>query len=280
MTHWRLIETFGTSPALAMGLDEALLRSVGAPPTLRVYSWSPPALSLGYFQALDDVPAAADAEYVVRRITGGGAIHHHARELTFSVTIDARDPAYRGTTPESYERPHRAVIAALEELGVHGVTTRDESPSSYDGARQANFVSDRVGTGMCFHESTALDVGWEVGERVEGFGGWAKGVGTAQRRSDGRILHHGSIKLGSSPLEPGVATVEAATGSLVSPEVAARALVRAFGQEFDTSFETWTPCEQTLAEASEFGRRYGSRSFLESRGRRPRRNASHRSSRT
>ncbi len=52
---WRLIETFGCSAEYAMGLDEALLRSVGSPPTLRLYSWDPDAISLGYFQAFESV---------------------------------------------------------------------------------------------------------------------------------------------------------------------------------------------------------------------------------
>lgn len=277
MNDWRLIETWNVSPALAMGLDEALLASAGAPPTLRVYSWAPEALSLGYFQALADVPAAARVEHVVRRITGGGAIHHHLGELTFSVTIDARHPAYRGTTRESYVRPHRAVIAALNALGVPDATMRGPSAGDASHVRGPGAGSDRTGTGMCFHESTALDVGWPHGGAPDV---WAKGVGTAQRRSGGRILHHGSIKLGGSPLEPGVATVESATGRRPSPEVAADALVRAFGLEFDATWTVWTPDEETLQAARNLGQRYASREFLASRRARPRRTVERRASRT
>ena len=60
-----------------MGADAALLAEVadGAPPVLRLYRWSPPALSLGHFQPDDDIDAAACAlgVEVVRRPTGGGA---------------------------------------------------------------------------------------------------------------------------------------------------------------------------------------------------------------
>ena len=53
---------------------------------------------------------------------------------------------------------------------------------------------------MCFHASTPFDIVWSE----------AKGVGSAQRRTGGRVLHHGSIKLGASALEAGVATLDLA----------------------------------------------------------------------
>ena len=74
-----------------MAIDEALLRSfdpVSSPPILRLYGWSPPALSLGRFQKADQVldleRCRADGVAVVRRVTGGGVIYH-ADELTLSL---------------------------------------------------------------------------------------------------------------------------------------------------------------------------------------------------
>src|SRR5688572_32752622 len=110
--RWRLIVTFGAPPWFNMGLDEALLRSPKAPPTLRLYSWNPDTLSLGYFQRFEDVPGAPRAGAVVRRITGGGAIHH-VNELTFSLVTSLEDPVYRDGLAESYVRVHRAIAAAL-----------------------------------------------------------------------------------------------------------------------------------------------------------------------
>ena len=182
---WRLLETFDVSPTDAMGLDEALLRSVdaeqGSVPTLRLYTWKPDAISLGYFQAFEEVAAAKAHRNVVRRLTGGGAIHHHPGELTFSITLDAKDPAYAGPVPASYERIHSAIVAALHSVGVPGARMRREEPS----------LSDASGTGMCFHKSTSQDISWQL----PGEAHLRKGVGTAQRRTGGRILHHGSIKL-------------------------------------------------------------------------------------
>lgn len=242
-----------------MGLDEALLRSVGAPPTLRFYTWAPDALSLGYFQAFEDVPAAAAHPSVVRRLTGGGAIHHDAGELTFSIAIDADDPAYRGTVPESYERCHRALIAALDAVGV-------ERPRMRRGETAG---SDVGGTGLCFHLSTDQDIGWRGDD-----GRFAKGVGTAQRRSGGRVLHHGSIKVERSPLETRTASLRGA-GSLATRRELVRELVRAFRSEFGVELpepSTGGPAAGNGASAllsseheaaGELGRRYSSPEFVQ-----------------
>lgn len=249
--EWRLLETHDVPAAFAMGLDEALLRSVGSPPTLRLYSWAPEALSLGYFQAFGDVPAAADHPCVVRRLTGGGAIQHHAGELTFSVALDQSHPAYRGSVPDSYGRTHRAVGSALEACGVMGVAARDERPCA----------SDMDGTGMCFHDSTPMDLCWVMPD-----GALAKGVGTAQRRTRGRILHHGSIKLDAASLEPRIAH---ASGKVAHGELGA-ALVRAFETEFGIRLVPGEATAAELAAAEELGARYGAPDFVH---REPRRSA-------
>jgi len=195
--HWHLIETWDAEPGLNMGLDEALLDLGPETPVLRLYTWKPEALSLGYFQRYEDVGAVAEAEAVVRRLTGGGAIHH-ARELTFSITAPLSHPLYRGPVASSYERVHGALAKALAELGITA-ELRGERP----------LLSDREGTGMCFHRSTPLDLVWSA----------RKGVGSAQRRRGGRVLHHGSIKLEGSPLEGEIAGLEE-----VAPELGAEKL--------------------------------------------------------
>ena len=254
MAVWDLIETWDTSPGFAMGLDEALLRSVGRRPTLRLYSWAPDALSLGYFQRFGDVPAAGGHPHVVRRLTGGGAIHHHARELTFSVTLGADDPAYRGSVPDSYERAHEAVMRALSALGVSEARMR----------RAEAVGSDLGGTGMCFHESTPQDICWGGAA-----GQLAKGVGTAQRRTAGRILHHGSIKLGPSPLEPEVATV-ADRAAEVTPVEAGRALRDGFAREFGVDLEPCEPDAELREAAEAMAGRYSAPEFLHRETRRRR----------
>ena len=242
MERWRLVTTWGADPGFNMGLDEALLESAESPPTVRFYSWKPDTLSLGYFQKLADVPGAAGARSVVRRITGGGAIHH-ARELTFSIAAPLDHPLYRGALPESYARVHGAIVAALGVLGIE---------AALRGER--DLASDREGTGMCFHRSTALDIVW--GDR--------KGVGSAQRRKRGRVLHHGSIKLGTTPLEGAIATVAEHARGVDAPAFATL-LRAAFERELGLSFEAAVPDAAERARARELGPRYLERDFVERR---------------
>src|SRR5688500_613338 len=73
---WRVVHTGAAMGAWNMAVDLALLEAAAceeAPPTLRFYSWEPPAVSLGRFQQLGGI----DLEYarargwdVVRRPTG------------------------------------------------------------------------------------------------------------------------------------------------------------------------------------------------------------------
>lgn len=242
MERWRLITTWGADPGFNMGLDEALLEASENPPTLRFYSWSPDTLSLGYFQRLADVPGAARAGALVRRITGGGAIHHTG-ELTFSFAAPIAHPLYQGPVAASYVRIHQAVIAALAEVGIR---------AELCGAR--DLASDREGTGMCFHASTALDVVWNA----------RKGVGSAQRRRQGRVLHHGSIKLASSPLEGAIATIEDCAPA-VDLESFARVLRAAFEHALGIVLETGVPSAAERTRARELGRRYLERAFVERR---------------
>jgi lipoate-protein ligase A len=242
METWRLITTWGADPAFNMGLDEALLESAEGPPTVRFYSWRPDTLSLGYFQRFADVPGTEKAGAIVRRITGGGAIHH-VRELTFSIAALIDHPLYRGPIADSYARVHEAIRGALAEVGV---------PAEIRGAR--DLVSDRAGTGMCFHKSTAIDLVW--GER--------KGVGSAQRRKSGRVLHHGSIKLGSSPLEGEIATAgEHAKG--LTAETFAPLLRRAFERSFDATLEAAVPSPEERTRAKLLGKRYVDPGFVRGR---------------
>ncbi|MCD6275845.1 MAG: lipoate--protein ligase family protein, partial [Thermoplasmata archaeon] len=74
-----------------MALDESLLyhlKEVG--PTLRLYGWAPPAVSIGYFQSMEEEVNVEKAREmgvdVIRRITGGGAVYHKY-ELTYSIVM-------------------------------------------------------------------------------------------------------------------------------------------------------------------------------------------------
>ena len=243
LESWRLLQTWDKAPGFNMGLDEWLLEEASEQVVLRFYTWKPDALSLGYFQRLADVEDTEKATALVRRITGGGAIHHTG-ELTFSITSPLSHPLYRGPVSESYERLHAVLIEALARFGVE---------ASLAGSR-GQLASDRAGTGMCFHASTPQDITWDQ----------RKGVGSAQRRRAGRVLHHGSIKLSPSPLEGAVATLEDA-GRSVTPEAFAATLEETMAQELGLRFEPFDLNSSIIEAAQQRGLRYTDPEFLRRR---------------
>src|SRR5262249_1022122 len=89
---WRLLLHGAGRGPWNMAVDAALLEvaAAGGAPTLRFYTWDPPAVSLGRFQDPGrgiDWAACRDWGWgVVRRPTGGRAVLHH-RELTYSLTL-------------------------------------------------------------------------------------------------------------------------------------------------------------------------------------------------
>lgn len=224
-----------------MSVDEALLDHQGAPPTLRFYTWKPAALSMGYFQRWAEFAHLA-GQPIVRRFSGGGAIHH-ADELTFSIAASQRHPLYAGEVRRSYERVHDLLAQALGELGVQ---------AQRRGAGALG--SDRATSAMCFHQSTDVDLAWDG----------AKGVGSAQRRKDERVLHHGSIKLGETTLEPGVATLRQKAPNVTPGALAAR-IVAVIQRVLGYTFE---PSELSASELAHAERRapfYASEAFLRRR---------------
>jgi lipoate-protein ligase A len=114
--------------------------------------------------------------------------------------------------------------------------------------------SDREATGMCFHGSTSLDLAW----------GGRKGVGSAQRRTGGRVLQHGSIKLGASRLDEGVAGVRDSAPEVELHDLA-RELRTAFERELGLEFELGVPDVAERSAAHQLGTRYLDPAFTRKR---------------
>lgn len=172
-----------------MAIDGALLE-LAAAPTLRLYGWQPHAVSLGYFQSVADFQDLPADTAMVRRSTGGGAIHH-GDELTFSLVLGATH--LPGDIAASYVLLHDAIVRALAHVGV---TCRRASGAAAHKARP----SDR----WCF--KTPVD-----GDLITDRG---KLLGSAQRRTRAGeggdrswVLHHGSLVLRKPSLTPFVAAV-------------------------------------------------------------------------
>lgn len=181
---WRFIDTGPADAAANMAIDEAIMLAHGAgeaPPTLRVYGWRPPAVSIGYFQrATDEIDVAECRRLgidVVRRLTGGRAVLHDA-ELTYSLVISAADPAVPQTITASYRYFSEGLLAALAKLGV---AAQMSMPRAAYGQR----VKASGGSAACFDAPSHYEI-IHQGRKL---------VGSAQVRKNGVILQHGSILL-------------------------------------------------------------------------------------
>jgi lipoate-protein ligase A len=184
----RLICDAPGSGAWNMALDEVLLESAlrDGVATLRFYRWSEPTVSLGYFQHLADREAHAPSRAcpVVRRTTGGGAIIHD-QELTYSLAIPADSPLAKRSTA-LYAVAHDSLIEALASWGIRSFKASGAGPEGCGAASAARDVAAEPF--LCFERRACGDVIIDH----------CKVCGSAQRRSHGAILQHGSVLLGTS----------------------------------------------------------------------------------
>ncbi len=253
MRQWRLIYDSPTSGAINMACDEAIMLSVASgemPPTLRLYAWQPFCLSLGYGQRIAD----ADLErlhtygwHIVRRPTGGRAILH-GDELTYSVSLPDTHELASGDVIESYRRISRALLLALQHLGLSPESEKQEKSNRSVGA-------------VCF----------EVPSHYEITAQGRKLIGSAQLRRKNGILQHGSFPLygdiaricdalfypddaardmAKQQVRERATTLEAVCGQDIGWQTVAEAFIAGFAETFDLELlpGDLTPQEQQHAE--------------------------------
>jgi lipoate-protein ligase A len=127
MEKWRLLGLDTHDAYTNMATDEALARLVGAgvsENTIRLYTWKPSAVSIGYFQILEeevDVEACRSLGFdIVRRMTGGGAVYHDTNgEITYSLVARQGHPSIPSDIADSYATICGGIVAALNDLGVN-----------------------------------------------------------------------------------------------------------------------------------------------------------------
>ncbi len=169
-----------------MALDEAISKSVRqklSPPTLRIYQWAMPSISIGYFQKVSDI----DIDYctkkgypVIRRPTGGRAILHDS-ELTYSFSARFDSLLFKGRLLEDYTIISNAMVLGLKLSGIDA---------------QIN-LSRKKHTGQ---KSPACFKAVSYGEiTVNG----QKIIGSAQRRYNNGFLQQGSILMNFDARELG-----------------------------------------------------------------------------
>ncbi len=124
--RWRVIPLGVYDAYTNMALDQSIMEGVGrgeSPPTIRFYRWRPSAVSIGYFQSLEEEVDLEECSRHgvdwVRRITGGGAVYHDYRgEVTYSVI--APEELFPRDIRESYRLVCGWIIAGLRALGIEG----------------------------------------------------------------------------------------------------------------------------------------------------------------
>jgi lipoate-protein ligase A len=252
--HWRFILSPPATGVENMALDEAILMSViagEAPPTLRLYAWEPPCLSIGYAQPVADVDQKMLGKYgwdLVRRPTGGRAILH-TDELTYAIVGTSTDQHVGGGVLESYQRISRGLVASLTLLGM-----------SVEVQPDLSIPEEQRSNPVCFQVPSAYEI--TVNDR--------KLIGSAQVRRRGGVLQHGSLPLRGDItrickvlrfedeasrsqavhfLRNRAATVEDLLGSSITWQQVADVVIQGFRKALNLDLELDSPSDSEITQA-------------------------------
>jgi len=189
--EWRLIKDSYHSGFMNMAIDEAIMiahREGLVPPTIRFYQWSPPAVSLGYFQDLEkeiniDTCQGMGID-IIRRPTGGKAVLHD-KELTYSFIIREDHPLVNDSILETYKKISGGIIRGLSYLGIKAVLVplREKLNNALSSNENKSEIHHSDIKSICFSVPSQYEV------QVEG----KKIVGSAQVRKKEIVLQHGSL---------------------------------------------------------------------------------------
>ncbi|MFC4439001.1 MULTISPECIES: lipoate--protein ligase family protein [Natrialbaceae] len=186
--EWRLITDDAREGATQMALEEVAARTALEDDlrTVRVYSWEPSTLSLGYRQE----PESVDWEYcereeidVTRRQTGGGGIYHD-RYADISYTIVAPADEVPGDLMDCYALFCEPILEAFDRMGIDADFAAAEQESIYYPScylRDINPAHDVVAPASAGADAKKIS-------------------GNAQYRQRDVVIQHGSL---SYDLEPG-----------------------------------------------------------------------------
>ena len=158
-----------------MALDEALLAAVSrlGQPVLRIYGWTEPAATFGYFQKYVEVERATHLRPLIRRPTGGGIVPHDA-DWTYSLVFPPGQEWHSLKAEESYRRVHEWIQRAFARLNI----ATELAPT-----RHSSLVTRHSSPG-CFAGHEKSDLLWH-GKKI---------AGAAQRRNKLGLLIQGSVQ--------------------------------------------------------------------------------------
>lgn len=142
------------------------------PPTLRFYTWSPVAISLGYHQRRwpdfwEQLTWQGNPVELVRRPTGGRAVLHQG-DLTYAVVASG----FAGSRIQVYQALCEFLIVGWRSLGIE----------LHYGAAGRGYIHNP----NCFGTATSADLVLPNGSKL---------IGSAQLRRHTTILQHGTMRL-------------------------------------------------------------------------------------
>jgi lipoate-protein ligase A len=213
---------------LNMASDEVMLHAaLDGTASLRFYGWSPPTLSLGYFQpeaVRQGDPLLAALPFVRRPSGGESLVHDH--EVTYALALPPGAP-WQSRVDPWLARMHAVIAAALRELGIlTDMFDRLLSGRLRDGAIDTSAGAPPRGrplneNPLCFQHFTSDDL------ILNG----AKVVGSAQRKHRGALLQHGAILLQRSAHTPGLPGIFELTGRNLEQRELAETISDEFSRE-------------------------------------------------
>ena len=164
-----------------------------ARPTLRLYFFSPPALSLGFFQNKLDgelIRRAVSHGYdIVRRPTGGRAVLH-LNEITYSVAASYKNGIFAGRLMETYKIISDFLYNFFLKIGLNP-DTRAQNVVNSNSAENVSNTENNNKNFNCFLKAHSYEITFS-GKKI---------CGNSQRRNDAAFLQHGSIYIDYNPEE-------------------------------------------------------------------------------
>ena len=177
---WRFINYQRYDAFENMAIDEAIFKETvkwKKTPTIRFYGWNPAAVSVGYFQDTKSEINITECRNmgvdVVRRLTGGKAVFHHD-EITYSVAAATAESLFPIDILGTYKVISDCLIQGLSYLGIK---------------------ADLASTGRTMSPADLKSCCFSVPSRNELLVAGRKICGSAQMRTKGGFLQHGSLLL-------------------------------------------------------------------------------------
>lgn len=176
MNSWLLLNSGPGAAPFNMALDEALLEAMPRlqKPVLRLYGWTEPAATFGYFQKYAEVAHTTHLRPLIRRPTGGGIVPHNA-DWTYCVAFPPGHEWHAVKAEESYRRIHDWLRLAFAALHVE----TELAP-----------CCKKTLPGQCFVGYEKFDLLWH-GKKI---------AGAAQRRNRLGLLIQGSVQPPAIPV--------------------------------------------------------------------------------